>query len=39
MSLNSSDNGINNNNDFMNEDDYGDEQYSKDVSMHVRIHW
>lgn len=33
MSLNSSDNGINNNNDFMNEDDYETEQYSKDVSV------
>lgn len=31
MSLSSSDNGTNNNND-MNEDDYGNEQYSKDVS-------
>ena len=33
MSLSPSDNGINNNNDFMNEDDYETEQYSKDVSV------
>lgn len=36
MSLSSSDNGINNNND-VNEDDYGNEQYSKDVRHAISL--